>query len=121
MDNFRKHGVEDESEMTVLPAEFRQKESEFESQYNSLFWESGAIGNDPSMESLTKYSDRWKAISDQSRILVGEGIREMNDLSERTERLHILYTWISYGSFIVGWTVGLVSNLAGVKAAAMAD
>jgi hypothetical protein len=104
------------SEMTVLPADFRQKESEFESQNNSLSLESGAIGNDPSKENLTKYSDRWNAISNQSRMLVGEGIREMNDLNERTERLHILYTWISYSSFIVGWTVGLLSNLAGVKA-----
>lgn len=100
------------SQMAALPADFRRKESDFENRYMALFLESGSNGKQNSIDALTTYAPRWKDITDESRKLVGEGIKELERLREEGEAQHRAYTWISYLSFFLGWSIGLLFNLA---------
>jgi hypothetical protein len=100
------------SQVSALPADFRKKESDFETRYMALFVESGSDGNQNSIDALTRYEPRWRAIYDESRKLVGEGIHELQDRQEKAETRHHFYTGLSYISFFLGWSVGLLSNLA---------
>ena len=104
------------SQMAVLPRSFRDEESNFEADYQKLFTASGSVADQESSESLTRFSSDWTAMADRSRVLVGIGIQQMENLREASEMRHRIYLWLTYISFILGWTVGLISNVAGESA-----
>jgi hypothetical protein len=78
----------------------------------ALFVESGSDGNQNSIDALTRYAPKWHDIYDESRRLVGEGTCEIQNLQQEAEERHRFYTCLSYISFFLGWSVGLLSNLA---------
>jgi hypothetical protein len=102
---------------TVLPPSFKEKESNFEEKYRTL----GFPGSTASVDVLTRSATEWQGLYDESRILRGEGVRDLLDLGERTELRHQEYLWIAYVSFALGWAVGLISNLAGGKTASATE
>jgi hypothetical protein len=101
----------------VLPPSFAEKESNFEENYRAL----GFPGGDASVGMLTKSENDWQRLYDQSRLLRGEGVKELMKLDERTELRHHVYAWIAYVSFALGWIVGLFPNLIGGKATSGAE
>ena len=95
----------------VLSSSFKEKKDAFDCKYRTL----QSIDKTDSVEALAKSVRDWQALYDESRILRGEGVKELMELQERTEASHRWYSWITYISFGLGWVVGLVSSLAGRK------
>lgn len=107
-------------QMSVLPRSFREEEATFEGDYQKLFFASGSI-NQASMDELMHFSNDWSVMADRSRMLVGKGTRKMEDIRAKSERLHKIYFLLTYFFFILGWVVGLVSNIAGESGSTAAD
>jgi hypothetical protein len=95
----------------VLSSSFNEKKAAFDEKYRMV----QSVEKTGSVEALAKSVRDWQALYDESRILRGEGVKELVELQERTEARHRWYTWITYISFGLGWFVGLVSSLAGGK------
>jgi hypothetical protein len=93
----------------VLSSSFKKKKAAFDEKYRTV----QSAEKTDSVEALTKSLGDWQALYVESRILRGEGVKELMELQERTEASHRWYTWITYISFGLGWVVGLVSSLAG--------
>jgi hypothetical protein len=101
----------------VLSASFKEKKAAFDEKYRTV----QSVEKADSVEALGKSVRDWQALYDESRILRGEGIKELIELQERTEVRHRWYTWITYISFGLGWVVGLTSSLAGAKGGVSAE
>jgi hypothetical protein len=95
----------------VLSSSFKEKKKAFDDKYRTL----QSTEKIDSVEALEKSVQDWQALYDESRILRGEGVKELMELQERTEARHRWYTWITYTSFGLGWVVGLFPRLVGGK------
>jgi hypothetical protein len=101
----------------VLSTSFKEKKDAFDDKYRAL----QSIEKTDSVEALAKSVRDWQALYDESRILRGEGIKELMEVQERTEAHHRRYIWITYVSFGLGWVVGLGSSLAGGKGGSVGE
>jgi hypothetical protein len=95
----------------VLSSSFKGKKAAFDEKYRTV----QSVEKTDSVEALAKSVRDWQTLYDESRILRGEGVKELMELQERTEARHRWYTWITYISLGLGWVVGLTSSLAGGK------
>jgi hypothetical protein len=102
---------------SVLPAAFQRDEEDFENKYQAQTF---PWGHAP-VDVLKKSENEWHALYDDSRILRGKGVHELEELKDQTEFNHKMYLWLAYVSFGAGWIVGLVSNLVGKKAESAAE
>jgi hypothetical protein len=95
----------------TLSPDFKRKKEAFEDKYRAV----QSAPHTDSVEGLTKWLNDWKALYDDSRIIRGEGVKELMELEEKTEGNHHLYNWLAYVSFGLGWIVGLGSSIADGK------
>lgn len=101
----------------ILSSSFEKKKDAFDDKYRGL----QSTEKTDSVEASAKSVSDWQVFYHESRILRGEGAKELIELQERTEARHRWYTSITYISFALGWVVGLGSSLAGGKGGAAGE
>jgi hypothetical protein len=97
----------------ILPRPLRDEEASFENDYQKLLFASGSAADQASVYKLTYWSGALTAMADRSRMLEGKAIQGLESLRERSGLNHHIYLSLTYFCFILGWSVGLVSNVAG--------